>query len=527
MDAVHVFELMIAVLPAVIALHYLAHRFHLPPAVSLLGGGIILAFMPGLPSVALNPELVLVIFLPPLLMDGAWSIPLRHLRQHLIGVLSLAVGAVLFTTLVVAVVAHTLFPRLPWAACAALGAIVSPPDAVSARAVLERVKLPRRVLMLLEGESLLNDASGLVLFRFAVAASVTGMFSASQAAETFVVLALGGVAVGFVIGLLWVKLARRLKDELLVVTATLLPPWAAYMLGERLHVSGVIATVTAGMVCGWYQHVVLNAGVRMRGGSFWAVVIFLMEAAVFMLIGLSLRGVVERVGGLDVVVWQMGGPALLVLLALLLARFVWIFFSDAVIMLCRQLGMRRHHPLGGRSAAVLGWAGVRGVVTLALALSLPEGFAGRDFILVTAFVVILGTVLFQGTTLGLLIRWVGLQAPDSDRPRLTLTQAERALSQAQLRHAETVAYGADGQLLHPKLLAYYEQRARNMQWYEENEAHAAVRVTEHFDLMLGALAAGRAELIRLHRNGEIDEATLRNLEHNLDLDELGVIAAKP
>lgn len=187
MEPTHLFELVIAMFLAIIALHYAAHRLGLPPSVALLTGGALLAFVPGLPAISVDPELVLVIFLPPLLMDGAWAIALARLRRHMIGIASLAVGAVLFTCAVVAVVAHLIFPSLPWAACAALGAIVAPPDAVSARAVLERVRLPRRLQILLEGESLLNDASGLVLFRFAVAAAATGAFSAGEAIGSFFV----------------------------------------------------------------------------------------------------------------------------------------------------------------------------------------------------------------------------------------------------------------------------------------------------------------------------------------------------
>ena len=342
-------------LPAVIGLHYLAQRLGLPPAVPLLIGGASMAFLPGLPSFSPDPELILVIFLPPLLIDGAWAISIRHLRRHMIGIVSLAVGAVLFTTIVVAAVTHWLFPSLPWAACAALGATVSPPDAVSARAVLQRVKLPRRVLMLLEGESLFNDASGLVLFRFAVAASLTGSFSTVDAVQSFVLLAIGGVAVGVAVGAVWVLVARWLRDDFLIIAATLLVPWAAYILAERVHVSGVIATVGAGIICGAFQHKIFNAAVRMRGSSFWTVMIFLMEAAVFMLIGLSLRDVVERVGGFGVVIEQMGGPVLLILLTLLLARFAWIFLSDGVIGLCRLLGVRRYTLLGVRGSMVLGW----------------------------------------------------------------------------------------------------------------------------------------------------------------------------
>ncbi|MGO7420911.1 cation:proton antiporter, partial [Rhizobium ruizarguesonis] len=215
MEPTHLFELVIAMFLAIIALHYAAHRLGLPPSVALLTGGALLAFVPGLPAISVDPELVLVIFLPPLLMDGAWSIAVARLRRHVIGIASLAVGAVFFTCAVVAVVAHLIFPSIPWAACAALGAIVAPPDAVAARAVLQRVRLPRRLQILLEGESLLNDASGLVLFRFAVAAAATGAFSAAEAGGSFLVLALGGAVVGIVVGTAWFKLVRLLGDEYL------------------------------------------------------------------------------------------------------------------------------------------------------------------------------------------------------------------------------------------------------------------------------------------------------------------------
>lgn len=191
MHPVELFELVVGMFVAVLALHYLARRLALPPAVALLVGGGALAFMPGLPVVALDPELVLVLFLPPLLMDGAWFTAFAPFRRHMAGILSLAVGAVFFTAVVVAVVAKLLLPGLPWAACIALGAILSPPDAVSARAVLQRVKLPRRLSTLLEGESLLNDAAGLVLFRFAVAAVITGSFSLAAATGSFFLLVAG------------------------------------------------------------------------------------------------------------------------------------------------------------------------------------------------------------------------------------------------------------------------------------------------------------------------------------------------
>jgi Na+/H+ antiporter len=526
MAPTHLFELVIVMFLAIIALHYLARRLGLPPSVGLLAGGAALAFLPGLPTIAVDPELVLVIFLPPLLMDGAWSIAIGRLHRHLIGIGSLAVGAVLFTCAVVAVTTHLLFPSLPWAACAALGAIVSPPDAVSARAVLQRVTLPRRLQILLEGESLLNDASGLVLFRFAVAAGVTGAFSATDAVGNFFLLALGGMVVGIVVGTVWVQLVRRLGDEYLIIAATVLLSWTSYLLGEMLHVSGVIATVTTGLIASWHQSNVLSASTRMRGSSFWTVMVFLMEAAVFILIGLSLRGVVERGGGFGVVAATMGWQILVIVLALTVARLAWVFASDGVIKLCRALGIDRYQPVGARGATVLSWAGIRGVVTLALALSLPQGFPGRDFILVTAFAVILGTVLVQGTTLKRVIDWAKLTEPEAEKPRLTMSQAEAAMAQVQFATIQTLAYDGDGNLIHPKLLEKYQRKAVAIVDYAERTEHFRPLLHAHFDVVLEAVACGRRELIRLHRAGDIDDETLRELERDLDLEELSAISAK-
>jgi CPA1 family monovalent cation:H+ antiporter len=526
MDATHLFELLIATLFAVIALHYIAQRLRLPPAVALIAGGALLAFIPGLPVISLDPELVLVVFLPPLLIDGAWFIPLRHLRSHLIGILSLAVGAVIFTTVVVAVVAHTLMPSLPWAACAALGAIVSPPDAISARAVLQRVKLPQRLAILLEGESLLNDASGLVLFRLAVAAAVTGTFSAADALGSFLVLAAGGAAVGATVGTAWVVVARRLKDDYLVIASSVLIGWAAFVLAEMVHVSGVIATVVAGLICGWYQHVVFSAAVRLRASSFWTVLIFLLEATVFMLIGSSLREVIGRVGGFRAVLDDIAGPVLWILLALTLARFAWVYGCDALVALQRRLGWTRFEPMGPRAAAVVSWAGMRGVVTLAVALSVPESMPGRDFLLVTAFAVILVTVLIQGTTLGAVIRWARPVESSGHAVRLGMSQAEAAMAQAQLQLLEKRAYAADGSLIHPQLLERYRNRARISASYAGNESQYQPQLQAHFDLVLECVAVGRTELLRLHRAGEIDDRTLHELERDLDLEELAALSAK-
>jgi CPA1 family monovalent cation:H+ antiporter len=518
---VETFELVLLLLAMVIALHWAAARLSLPPSAALLVGGGALAFLPGLPKISLDPELALVLFLPPLLMDGAYYTAFGRFRRHLPGILSLAVGAVLFTTLAVGVAVHWLVPALPWPACFALGAIVSPPDAVAARAVLQRVTLPRRLQALLEGESLLNDATGLVLFRFAVAATLSGAFDAGAAVGNFLVLAVGGAVVGAATGFAWVAVMRRMTDETLIVATATLLCWTAYLAGEALHVSGVIATVAAGIVFGWHQHVVLPAKVRMQGSAFWRTLVFSLEALVFILIGFSLRGVLERVGP-EALLTMMAVPVLGVLLAVLLARFAWVFGSDALLTLLHRGGVRAARPLGWRQASVLAWAGMRGVVTLAVALALPAQMPGRDFMLVAAFAVILATVVIQGSSLGWLIRLV--RPVDEDPPApLDLPAAEAAIAHAKRTAVEERAYAPDGTLIHPRLLQEYRGRAEATERYAGEAEVFMPNIRAHFDVVLAAVAAGRTELVRLHREGRIEDEVLHDLERDLDLEELGAM----
>ena len=521
MHSVETFELVLVLLAVVVALHWAARRLGLPPATALLVGGGALAFVPKLPAVTLDPALILVLFLPPLLMDGAYFTAFGRFRRHLPGILSLAVGAVVFTTLGVGVVTHWLAPGLPWAACFALGAIVSPPDAVSARAILQRVKLPRRLSALLEGESLLNDATGLVLFRFAVAATLSGMFDAGAAVSNFFFLAIGGIVAGLAVAGTWIFVVRRLGDQTLIVMVSTLMCWVAYIVGEAAHVSGVIATVIAGLVLGWYQHVVLPAQVRLRGSAFWATTVFVLEALVFILIGFSLRGVLDRVG-FEAVYTRMAIPVLGVVLTVVVTRFIWIFGVDGLLAALRGMGLKRARPLGVRQATVLSWAGMRGVVTLAVALTLPESMPGRDLMLVTAFAVIFATVVMQGTSLGWLINRI--RPVDQDPlAKMHLPASEAAIAHAMAAAVEKHAYAPDGTLIHPRLLEEYRKRSEITSRYAEDADTFMEGVRAHFDVVLIAIAAGRTELIRIHRAGLIEDEVLHELERDLDVEELRII----
>ena len=521
MQGVEAFELILGLLALVVGLSWLALKLKLPPAAALLVGGGALAFTPFLPAVSLDPDLALVLFLPPLLMDGAYYTALGRFRRHLPGILSLAVGAVIFTTLAVGLVVHWILPQLPWAACFALGAIVSPPDAVSARAVLKGVSLPRRLTALIEGESLLNDATGLILVRFAVAATLSGVFHAGDAVQSFTLVAIGGVAVGLAVGAAWTFVVRYLHDRMLIVVATTSLGWAAYLAGEAVHVSGVIATVAAGLVLGWYQHTILSADVRLLGNSVWRIMVFVLEALVFILIGFSLRGVIDRIGGITAIPVSMVYAVLGVVLALTLARFVWVFGSEALLKIAQRAGIKSVRPLGWRQSTILSWAGMRGVVTVAVPLTLPLDTPGRDLMLVCAFAVVFVTVVAQGTSLGWLVRKLG--PVDSDPPaRVDMPAAEAAMARARLEVVEKLAYGPDGALLHPQLLEEHRKRATYVERYAQNAPAAMELLRPHFDVLLAAISGSRKELIRLHRAGHIEDEVLHELERDLDVEEMGI-----
>ena len=477
-----------------------------------------LAFLPGVPPVELDPDLTLVLFLPPLLMGSAYGTAWRDFRADLRIITQLAVGAVAFTTLAVGVAAHWAAPDLPWAACFALGAILSPPDAVAAKAVLARVRLPHRVVVLLEGESLVNDASGLVLYRFAVASALTGAFSVVDAAVQFVVVSAGGVAVGAVVAVVGMWVMRRLHDPRLTILASLLTGWAAYIGADRLEVSGVLSAVTTGLIVGWRQHDVVSATVRRQAVAVWDLVTFVLESLVFILIGLSLHGVLGRLA-------VAGSLALLpavaaVVAATVLSRFVWMLPATYLPrFLLPQLRARDPYPPLA-VPLVMGWAGMRGVVSLAIALALPAGFPGRDLILVATFAVILVTVLVQGTTLAPLIRLlrldrIGVRPGD----RLTVDTARVRVAEAQLESVRQASAAPDGER-HPRLLEQYGYRARAASTLAGAvETYAPHRV-EHFSVVLSAVAAGRKEALALHRAGQIHDSVLNALEHELDLEEM-------
>lgn len=517
MTSVSFFELVLALTAGAVGLSLLAGRVGLPPAAPLVVGGMILALVPQVPALTLDPDLILVLFLPPLLMSSAHNTAWRDFQEQLRPILLLSVGAVLFTSAAVAVVAHAMIPRLPWSACFALGAIVSPPDAVAAKAVLQRLRLPRRLLTILEGESLVNDASGLVVYRFAVAAALTGTFSAAHAGSSFVYVVVVGIAFGMLCGFCGVELIRRLHDTQSVIALTFIFAWFSYIVAERIGASGVLATVACGAVASSKMHAVIGANERVQAGAVWSFVIFVLESFVFVLIGLALRGVLERRGGDAMLEGGVLPLTLGVIAVVVVARFVWVY---ATVVVQKWL-LRQSRMPPAPVLVIVGWAGMRGVVTLAAALALPLSFPGRDAILVASFGVILFTVLVQGTTLGPLIARLGIQnlTAGPSAKLLSMIGARVAINGAAVAMLEAMVDEGSGELLHPQLTEDYRRRLRGSEKLQNENADRSV-VQQHFATALLALGSARSELLRLHRTRRIHDHVLNRLQDELDFEEL-------
>lgn len=514
------YEFLVGLLMAVIVLGLAARRLGLPPAAALIGGGIALAFVPGIPIVAIDPNLVMVVFLPPLLLSSAYQTVWLDFKQYFATISSLAVGAVIFTTLSVGCVVHWIRPDLPWPAVFALGAIVSPPDAVAAKAILDKLRLPNRVTTVLTGESLVNDASGLVLFHFALASARSGSFNAQVAVESFFLVSVGGTAVGFCLGWVALRLLRRFGNSELVVTGTLLLAAVSYMLADRLGFSGVLATVTTGLMLGWEQHEIFPAATRIRAQAFWRVLVFVLESLLFVLIGLSLRQALDRFESVGDGIKTLALPVACVVVTVIVARFIWLVGSDMLWLFLARLGIKPKHLPSVPITVIVSWAGMRGVVTLAAALSLPIDFPGRDIILASAFGVILVTVLIQGTTLPLLVRLF---------PSISLQ------SGTQLAKEEAAARKKVAQVQHNAEVDHYDAGPRTRVRPQPTDRHP-ISVhpapnfdtdpgkehlsNDHFEAILYGIRAGRSEVLRMYRTGHLSDKIMKDIELDLDLQEI-------
>jgi Na+/H+ antiporter len=518
-------DIFVGLLLAVVVLALMARRLSVPYPILFVIGGLALSLIPKLPGVRLDPELVFLFFLPPLLFPAALFTSWRDFRANLRPISLLAVGLVLLTTVTVALLAH-YFMGLPLSVGFVLGAIVSPPDAIAASAIADSLKIPRRIVTILEGESLVNDATALVAYRFAVVTVVTGSFSLPQAGGQFILMAFGGLLVGLLVGWLAEQFHKRVDDAPIEVTVSLLTPFVAYLLAEHLDLSGVLAVVTAGLYLGWRMPELLSFKTRLQGGPVWEMVQFLLNGFVFILIGLQLPAVLHALSAHSIPVHRLITYALMISLAVILVRILWVFPAIYLPRWILQRHSKSNPPPRWRHVTIIAWTGMRGVLSLAAALALPltqqdgSPFPGRDLILFLTFTVILVTLVVQGLSLPPLIRWLGVKddgssASEERKARLKANQ------EAYVRLNEIEEDDPAKADALKRLRIEYEDHIRQVEGAASSNVGTPLRrfSTEYERLSLEALVQERQTILHLRNEDVISDEVLRRIQRDIDLAE--------
>ena len=520
-------ESLIFLLGAAALLAQLARVLGVPYPVFLVLGGLLIGFVPGLPTVEISPEIIFLVFLPPLLSYAAFFSSPRDLRRHLGSLLALAIGLVLFTTVAIALIAHALI-GLPWAAAFVLGAILAPTDPVAAEAIFRRLGVPGRVSTIVGGESLVNDGTGLVAYRLAVAAVVTGAFSLWEAGLDFLLVGGGGIILGLILARIVLPWWKRVREPPIFIALSLLTPYAVYVLAEEvLHVSGILAVVSYGLYRGWRDPSLFpDASTRIQNISFWNLLVFLLESLLFVLVGQQLPAILEGLSEYSVA--QVLIYAALVYATLVGARFFWFFTTPYLHPVFDRLLRNRYLRAPWQERLVMVWSGMRGAVSLAAALAVPlitdtgDAFPGRDLILFLTFSAILATLVLQGLTLGPLIGWLRLEGDEEAETlaelKARLEGAHAALERLeQLRKEELVTPSAE-----ERMREYNEERIRR---YESGlqQGGTTQEYTESSSTWRNwrreLLAAEREAIISLRDRGEISPEVMRRVQRDLDLEE--------
>lgn len=518
-------------LVAIIAIAIVARRTGVAPPIFWVFGGLALSVIPGLPDIELLPELVFVLFLPPLLFSDSWGQSFREAKKMARAIFMLAVGLVLFTSTIVALVAHAMIPGFSLALGFVLGAILAPTDTIAAAAITSTVRVPGRITTVLDGESLVNDASALIAYRFAIAAVVTGAFSLIQASLQFFIVAIGGAAFGLGAGWLFVKLQVLLRrhdlgEPLIVNTIFLMTPFAVYLGAESVHVSGVLAVVVAGVYLSSQASRILSPETRVQAWGVWVLLDYILNGVVFVLMGLQLRHIAKASSTLPLPQLIFYGSVISVVV--IVVRILWVFPGTYFPrMLSRKIRDTEVRP-PWQWTSIVAWTGMRGVVSLAAALALPVNvapgvpFPGRDIIVFITFCVIMATLVVQGLTLPILIRKLGVTddgKADIEEAQARLYAAHKALERveelAQEEHMRDQAASAE------RLRAYYNERLHhfNIRLYDLTEGSGEDHTKQH-RLRDMALAAERDAIAELRRNHMISDEVLNRVEGDIDFTAL-------
>ena len=503
----------------------LARRLQIAPAIVFLIVGIVLAFMPGFPRIEMKPEGVLLLVLPPLIYSAGVSMSWREFKFNLRPIALLAIGCVIFTTFAVAATAHWVL-GLPWGVGFVLGAIVSPPDVVAPLAIARRLKLQHRILVILEGEGLANDATALILYRFAVLAVSTGTFSLPSAAGTFVAIIVCEVAFGIAVGWLSLRLRQWARDPRVEIALSLLTPYLAFWVPEHFGGSGVIATVVTGLYVSWNGPLLIPAATRLQGIFFWDVVIWLIEGVLFLMIGFQTRILLDKAKAVSI--HDVAIAIAITSIIVVAARFLWVFPGTYLPRLLSARIRQREPTPSWRVITVIGFTGIRGVVSLAVALALPltlpngEDFPNRDMILLISFGVIFVTLVGIGLTLPFVVRLLGISQHgeiEERHEREAEIAARRSIVSAGRAHLdEMIAKRNLSEGLAGFLMARHETRLRAIPEPAKEEGQHAPP-TQGGALIKEIISAERKHLHKLLRDGKITDETRRRLERNLDLEE--------
>ncbi|MGE7469379.1 cation:proton antiporter [Bosea sp. NPDC003192] len=503
------FESILVIMFGAVILAAASRRVGIPYPVVLAIGGTALAFIPNAPRITLDPELVLALFVAPILLDAAFDSSPRDLRRNWLPVSSLVFVAVGVTTAAVALVTRWLVPDIPWAAAIALGAIVAPPDAVAATAILRKLRPPHRIVVIVEGESLLNDATALLIYRLAVGSVAAGSFSAASALPAFALVTVGSIVLGALLGWVAVRLLALFRDPASAIIVQFITTFGVWILAERLHLSGIITVVVYGIVLARTVPAVTSARLRIPSYAVWETTVFVLQVLAFVLVGLQLRPILE---GFDA--GQRVGYAwiaLAVLATVILVRLTWVatYRGLALLLSGRPSGASEKAASfqNVKGSIVIAWCGMRGIVTLAAAFALPADFPYRDLILLCAFTVVVGTLLVQGLTLAPLLRYLAIS---DDHP------VDREFAVARKAALEAAIGSLEG--VQPASAAAIRQEYRDML---EQTGRAAQLDTDHNALRRTALAAARKTAFELRKRGTIGDDAFHRLEEELDWLELG------
>src|SRR5437764_1340974 len=514
-------ELILICLVAVALLAIVARKIRIPYPILLTIGGVALALIPRLPRIHLEPKLVFDLFLPPLIYPAAVFTSWRDFRTNLRPVLFLAIGLVLLTMAAIAFLFHWLV-GLPLAVGFVFGAIISPPDAVAALSVTQHLRVPRKIIVILEGESLVNDATSFISFRFAVAAVMTGAFSLTQASLQFLLVATGGICVGFAIGWLATQVQKRLDDPPVQTMFSLLTPYVAYFSGEMLHVSGILAVVIAGIYYGWRAPRILSGRMRLQALPVWEMVTFILNGVLFMLIGLQLPQVMNALA--PGTATRVAELAIAVVAVIVLIRFAWMFGANYLPRLFSRKA-RRKNRIPWQHTALIAWIGMRGADSLAGALAIPfvlangEPFPGRNPILLLTFCVIFATLVLQGLTLTPLVRWLRIvddHVTEREERLARLKANEAALARLEAIESSNRARHETVE----RLRSEYTDRIRQLRREVPHEESVRRLFSEDFEeLAREALQTERDTVIALRNEEAINDQALRRIQRDIDLAE--------